>query len=336
MQSQNLVFDVKTVFFYIITASIILVILYFLYQYVVYIIIVIFVIGSASGIYMCIMSILVHIKYSKQIPEGISCRIPLFGEITMKSVVLTLISFLLPIIWLIFRQSSYIWILQDILGSTLILGILRTVHLPNLKIGVILLVVFFLYDIFFVFITPLFTKDGKSIMVKVATGGDNHQDILPLTIVLPHFLDVYEGVCGGPGFSMLGFGDIIMPGFVISLCLAFDNFFGTKIYFIASLIGYTLGLIFTYMALILMESAQPALLYLVPCVLVSILIVGFKRGELKSLWTGQAAVVKSPDEDKALQDVPDLKDSENVPLIETDNSTINVTELDDFKEKKQS
>jgi hypothetical protein len=279
-----------------------------------------------------------HIKFFKQIPEGISCKIPLFGEITMKSVVLTLISFLLPVIWVIFRQSSNIWILQDILGSTLILGILRTVHLPNLKIGVILLVVFFLYDIFFVFITPFFTKDGKSIMVKVATGGDNHQEILPLTIVMPHFLDIYEGVCGGPGFSMLGFGDIIMPGFVISLCLAFDNFFGTKIYFYASLIGYILGLFLTYMALLLMESAQPALLYLVPCVLVSIVIVGFKRGELKSLWTGQAAVINdtTQDEDKSIVQDPadDIKDSENEPLIEADNSSINVTELEDIKEKK--
>jgi len=171
-------------------------------------------------------------------------------------------------------------------------------------------------------------------MVKVATGGDNHQEVLPLTIVMPHFIDVYEGVCGGPGFSMLGFGDIIMPGFVISLCLAFDNFFGSKIYFYASLIGYIVGLNLTYVALLLMETAQPALLYLVPCVLLSIFIVGFKRGELKSLWTGQAAVLNTEDEDKSKQAVADPKDSENVPLIEFDNSPNNVTELDDIKEKK--
>jgi len=296
----------------------------------------IFVIGSASGIYMCTVFLMAYIKYTKNIPEGKSCKLPLFGDISVKSVLLTLYSFILPVIWVIFRQSSSIWILQDLLGSILILGILRTVHLPNLKIATILLSVFFLYDIFFVFITPLFTKDGKSIMVKVATGGDDHQEVLPLTIMLPHFIDVYKGICGPPGFSMLGYGDVIMPGFVISLCLAFDNFFGSKIYFYASIFGYTIGLIMTYTALLLMESAQPALLYLVPCVLCSILTTGWRRGELKTLWTGKSAVIKTPVEEKDLshEDNKDT-DSENVPLMETDsNTSVQLSDVVELKDKQ--
>jgi len=331
-ETQTLVFDVKTIIFYIITASIILVILYFLYQYVVYIIIAVFIIGSASGIYMCTVSLLAYIKYTKDIPEGKSCKVPYLGEISVKSVLLTLYSFILPIIWVIFRQSRNIWILQDILGSTLILGILRTVHLPNLKIATILLSVFFVYDIFFVFITPLFTKDGKSVMVKVATGGDDHQEVLPLTIMLPHFIDVYKGVCGAPSFSMLGYGDIIMPGFVISLCLACDNFFRTKIYFFASLIGYIIGLLCTYIALLIMESAQPALLYLVPCVLGSIFLVAWRRGEFQSLWTGKSVTVIPSDKDKDLPThegdlTKEEADSENIPLMENDSKSGDIIEM---------
>lgn len=36
-----------------------------------------------------------------------------------------------------------------------------------------------------------------------------------------------------------------------------------------------------------MNTAQPALLYLVPCILLSTIITGLYRGELKELYTGR-------------------------------------------------
>jgi hypothetical protein len=36
-----------------------------------------------------------------------------------------------------------------------------------------------------------------------------------------------------------------------------------------------------------MNTAQPALLYLVPCILLSTIITGLSRGELKELYTGR-------------------------------------------------
>lgn len=36
-----------------------------------------------------------------------------------------------------------------------------------------------------------------------------------------------------------------------------------------------------------MNTAQPALLYLVPCILISTIITGLCRGELKELYTGR-------------------------------------------------
>lgn len=43
----------------------------------------------------------------------------------------------------------------------------QVLRLPSLKICTCLLSALFFYDIFFVFITPLFMKDGKSVMVEV-------------------------------------------------------------------------------------------------------------------------------------------------------------------------
>lgn len=56
------------------------------------------------------------------------------------------------------------------MGVCVCLNIIKSVPLPNLKIISIIMAMLFVYDIFFVFITPYFTKDGVSIMERVATG----------------------------------------------------------------------------------------------------------------------------------------------------------------------
>ena len=56
--------------------------------------------------------------------------------------------------------------------------------------------------------------------------------------------------------------------------------------------AYAIGLIITFVALALMESGQPALLYLVPCTLGTTLVIGLKRKEVKKLWRGVYVVSK--------------------------------------------
>ena len=65
--------------------------------------------------------------------------------------------------------TSYAWILQDILGISFCISLMRVIRLPSLKVCTLLLVLLLIYDAFFVYITPLFSA-GKSIMVEVATG----------------------------------------------------------------------------------------------------------------------------------------------------------------------
>lgn len=57
-----------------------------------------------------------------------------------------------------------------------------------------------------------------------------------------------------------------------------------KVYFHASLIGYTIGMIATLLVMQYAEHAQPALLYLVPGVLISLWGTAFFRGEITPMW----------------------------------------------------
>ena len=68
--------------------------------------------------------------------------------------------------WVVFRNEEWAWILQDILGILFSINMLKVLRLPSLLICTILLGTLFFYDVFFVFITPLFTSNGKSIMVR--------------------------------------------------------------------------------------------------------------------------------------------------------------------------
>ncbi|KAL3116792.1 hypothetical protein niasHT_004293 [Heterodera trifolii] len=64
---------------------------------------------------------------------------------------------------------------------------------------------------------------------------------------------------------MLGLGDVIIPGYLIAFCFYVDVVKRSRFYaygFI-SIIGYSLGMFATFVALLLMETGQPALLYLV-------------------------------------------------------------------------
>lgn len=151
--------------------------------------------------------------------------------------------------------------------------------------------------------------------------------------------------------SMLGLGDIVVPGIFIGLCLRFDHFmhyyrqrklvpvelttevtstaatitsketrrmvvkpeyadpqgrWGDRLwcgkifspdatpalrassfpkpYFHASLVGYFLAMVFTMAMLLVFNHAQPALLYLVPGVVLATWVTGALRGELRDMW----------------------------------------------------
>lgn len=73
------------------------------------------------------------------------------------------------------------------------------------------------------------------------------------------------------GFTMLGLGDIVIPGMFIALALRYDYHRASqnsvpksfsKPYFFATLSAYVLGLFTTMAVMHTFRAAQPALLYL--------------------------------------------------------------------------
>merc|ERR1712176_20158 len=102
------------------------------------------------------------------------------------------------------NDDTFGWALQDAIAVMLLLTIQRTLRLPNLKTGTIMLVCTFFFDIFWVFISPLIFK--KSVMIEVATGGGTGQSV-PMVLKIP----ALNGDVPGQ-FKILGLGDVALPG----------------------------------------------------------------------------------------------------------------------------
>ncbi len=175
-------------------------------------------------------------------------------------------------------------------------------------------------------------------MVTVAKSLD-----VPIKLLIPRPRGAHDDP-NRTALAMLGLGDVILPGFMISMALRFDLFmwylrqqtvprspkaaasegegdgaapaeavkatyrsatgrwgerFWTgstragerteagsfpKPYFFASVFGYIVGLIITFCVLALSGHPQPALLYLVPGVLLTVWGLGAIRGEVKVMW----------------------------------------------------
>ena len=62
------------------------------------------------------------------------------------------------------------------------------------------------------------------------------------------------------------------------------------LYFYITQIAYAVGLLVTFVALAMMKSAQPALLYLVPTTLGSVIILSLLKREFVLFFTGKSYV----------------------------------------------
>lgn len=170
--------------------------------------------------------------------------------------------------------NSKHWILNNILGLSFSIQGVALFTLGSYKIGCILLSGLFFYDIFWVF--------GTDVMVTVAKSFD-----APIKLLFPKTLWAAEYQ-----FSMLGLGDIVIPGIFIALLLRYDHHRNTLTnkpnggtpYFNNTFVGYFVGLAMTIFVMHTFKAAQPALLYLVPTCLGSSFLTGVFFGDLFGLW----------------------------------------------------
>ncbi|XP_042198617.1 signal peptide peptidase-like 2 isoform X2 [Callorhinchus milii] len=270
-----------------------LVLLYYFYNQLVYVIIGIFCLASSIGLYSCLSPFVKRIPFCE-------CRVPDMGlpcchkQPQVRMLLLALFCVSISVVWGIFRnEDKWAWVLQDALGIAFCLYMLKTIRLPTFKACTLLLVVLFVYDVFFVFITPFITRSGESIMVEVAAGPSDFStnEKLPMVLKVPRLNSSPLALCDRP-FSLLGFGDVLIPGMLVAYCHRFDIQVQTsRIYFVACTIAYGVGLLVTFVALALMQTGQPALLYLVPCTLLTSICVAWWRHEVGMFWSGSGFAV---------------------------------------------
>lgn len=95
-------------------------------------------------------------------------------------------------------------------------------------------------------------------------------------------------------YTLLGLGDLAIPGIALVFLLRFDKKREKlyKGYFFTGYIGYCFGLLFAFIASssgfeINGVRGQPALLYIVPLMLIPVFIVAKMRGDVQILWKGR-------------------------------------------------
>ena len=286
--------NLQIVIVFLCASSVSILLLYFFYDYLVYFIIACFCLVSSFALFELIyFKVKGHHCFRIYRIFILKYRPPIFG------IFLFLLCVGVSLVWFVFRKTAWAWILQDLMGFSFCIFLIKLIRLPNFKISVVLLLLFFAYDIFYVFITPLFTKNKVSVMEQIALGGQNKsKEELPLLFKVPKFVPSPTAKCdNSKDYSYLGYGDIVLPGFHVGLCAAWDIMLNTRsdrtryTYYIAAVIGYSIGLIMAFVAVILMRTGQPALLYLVPCCLISTLLVALKRNQLRYIWSGETSEV---------------------------------------------
>ncbi|KAF9244888.1 signal peptide peptidase-domain-containing protein [Melanogaster broomeanus] len=195
------------------------------------------------------------------------------------------------------RKSAF---LTDLLALSFSHNALSILKLDSFQTGCILLSGLFFYDIYWVF--------GTEVMVKVATSLD-----IPIKLLWPKSMSFATE----RGFTMLGLGDVVIPGTFIALALRYDHARAqktktlfTKPYFFITMTAYITGLITAMTMVHTFDTAQPALLYLSPACILSFFATALARGELQDAWTWtddpeqpQRTVEKAPLEPLAIPEI---------------------------------
>jgi hypothetical protein len=130
-------------------------------------------------------------------------------------------------------NNTYYWILQDVMGVLYCIFFLTAIQMNSVMIPVVTMLLVFGYTVFY----AMFASDkllGSSILVDITRGAsvgvvadycDNYhwdpacvgsQSPLPLLLVLPMSRD-FRGV-----FAMIGLGEILIPGLLISFAARYD------------------------------------------------------------------------------------------------------------------
>jgi minor histocompatibility antigen H13 len=213
---------------------------------------------------------------------------PLLLEATIPELLLW-IPALAMAVWYGFTKN---WVANNYMGLAFCLLGIENIALGSPRNAVILLCGLFVYDVFWVFCTPVMVAVAKNLDAPIKLLFPRH----PLWNI-PVIQQLSEKVFGAaaaaaaasksgkPVFAMLGLGDIVVPGFWVALMLRYDVQHKMETsYFRTVFVAYTVGLGTTIVSMNYFNAAQPALLYIVPAILLAVLGHAAMRGEVRKLW----------------------------------------------------
>ncbi|KAI9632812.1 putative minor histocompatibility antigen h13 [Dioszegia hungarica] len=200
------------------------------------------------------------------------------ASFTLPSLLLIPLSIALPALYIPLGRP---YVLSNLIALSLSTATLQLLKLDSFLTAGVLLGALLVYDIFWVFATP--------VMVTVAKGLD-----APIKLLAPR-----PSTGTVTDFAMLGLGDVVVPGLMVALCLRFDlaqyarrhpgkdvgprsSF--SRPYFWTGVFSYLLGLAITMSVMTYFKRAQPALLYLSPACILGPFLLALVRGEIADLW----------------------------------------------------
>ena len=237
-------------------------------------------------------------------------KVPFYGPYKLVLSQAWMLTFVLASVFAAAWFQTKHYLPNNIFGVSLSIKGIESLSLGTFKVGAILLCGLFFYDIFWVF--------GTDVMVTVAMSFD-----APIKLIFPReFATDTEKQKN----SILGLGDIVIPGIFVALLLRYDAHRANvtsgdqlfpKPFFHVNMLCYVLGLVATVAVMYFFDAAQPALLYLVPACLGSALITAFVRGEFKELLE---YTEEEEEEEKASDSSKDKKDDDDEEEEETKKS----------------
>eukprot|EP00904_Undaria_pinnatifida_P007123 jgi/Undpi1/3540/HiC_scaffold_16.g06912.m1 len=215
--------------------------------------------------------------------RGTKFTLPLVGEVDLTFTISEFVSFSVGVAFAAVYTMTGHWALNNIFGITFCVQAMERVSLGSVKVAGILLVGLFIYDVTWVYGGPVMESVAKSVQG-------------PIKIL---FVSAWADPTTDPPTklktSLLGLGDIVVPGLFAALLLRFDASRAqadpsqgehgrfAKPFFHACLVAYVAGLGATVAVMFYFKAAQPALFYLVPACLGAASVTAIWRKEIKAL-----------------------------------------------------
>jgi len=233
-----------------------------------------------------------------------SFYIPYKGSLNIEYNTTIFLSWFLSGACVVWYATTKNWLANNLLGLSFSVQGVSLISLGSYQVGCILLGGLFFYDIFWVF--------GTDVMVTVAKSFE-----APIKLIFPKSLFAEQYT-----YTMLGLGDIVIPGIFIALLLRYDSHrarhqtdFPTP-YFNSTFLGYFLGLLTTILVMQTFQAAQPALLYLVPACVGFSMVQALLLGDIRDLYSYSEEESGKPEKTEKTEKI--VKTEKTVKTVKTE------------------